>query len=386
MKISCTQENLNQGLFVVSHIASKNTALQILNNVLIQASENTIKLSATNLEIGVSCIVRGKVEEEGDFTVQSRLLADYVGLLPKERVDLSIAKNSDPKESKDQVLGVSCKNNSTKVKGHPATDFPLIPQIDKKNVYALDYQDFHQAVSQTIFAVSTSETRPEINGVLFNFADGKLTLAATDSYRLAEKSVALGKKSTSVPQKVIVPTRTLQELQRILGSFKDPAAISDINEVEIYLAENQILFVLGNIELISRLVEGQYPDYQQIIPQQQNTTATLNVSEFINATKTTSLFTRSGIYDVSLEFLPDKKETVVSSANNQLGENISRMSGEVSGDSNSIVINYRYLLDGLQNINTEQAEVSLIDSNSPCVLKPAKKDADYLYIIMPIKQ
>ncbi|MFA6255250.1 MAG: DNA polymerase III subunit beta [Patescibacteria group bacterium] len=384
MKISCTQENLNQGLFVVSHIASKNTALPILNNVLIQAQENTIKLSATNLEIGVSCIIRGKVEEEGDFTIHSRLLADYVGLLPKERVDLVVAK--EIKEGQDQSLSLRCKNNSTKIKGQPATDFPLIPQINKKNPYVLSSQKLRQAINQVIFAVSISETRPEINGVLFNFVGNSLVLAATDSYRLAEKSVSLAKKSSSIPQRVIVPTRTLQELQRILGSFKDPAAISEIEEVEIYLAENQILFILGNIELISRLVEGQYPDYQQIIPQQSNTKATLSVSEFIAATKTTSLFTRSGIYDVSLEVNPEKKEVTISSANNQLGENISRLGGELSGDNNSIVINYRYLLDGLQNISTEQVEVSVIDSSSPCVLKPAGKGSDYLYIIMPIKQ
>jgi len=382
MKISCTQENLNQGLFVVSHIAAKNTALPILNNVLIQAQENTIKLSSTNLEIGVSCIIRGKVEKEGDFTVQSRLLADYVGLLPKEKVDLSVGK--DNQEEQNQVLAVSCKNNATKIKGQPAADFPLIPQIDRTNSYILSSQNLRLAVSQVVFAVSINETRPEINGILFNFTDNKLTLAATDSYRLAEKSVDLKKGGNA--QQVIVPTRTLQELQRILGSFKDPAAISEIEEVEIYLADNQILFVLGDIELISRLVEGQYPDYRQIIPQQSNTKITLNVSEFINATKTTSLFTRSGIYDVNLEVFPDKKETTISSANNQLGENTSRLTGEASGDSNSIVVNYRYLLDGLQNIETDQVEVSVIDSNNPCVLKPVSKDSDYLYIIMPIKQ
>ena len=244
MKISCTQENLNQGLFVVSHIASKNTALPILNNILIQAKEGAIALSSTNLEIGVSCVIRGKVESEGEFTIQSRLLADYISLLPKERVDLKTDDNS-------QVLEVVCKNNSTKIKGQPAVDFPLIPQIDHKNPYVLGSQDLRQAISQVIFAVSVSETRPEINGVLFNFNGDKLILAATDSYRLAEKTVNLNKKSSSVPQKIIIPTRTLQELQRILGSFKDPASISEIEEVEIYLAENQILFVLGNIELIS---------------------------------------------------------------------------------------------------------------------------------------
>lgn len=385
MKIFCTQENLNQGLFVVSHIASKNTALPILNNILIQSKDKAIKLSATNLEIGVSCIIRGKIEQEGEFTVQSKLLADYVSLLPKDQVDLLVIDNQN-KEAQNQLLEVKCKNHQTKIKGQPATDFPLIPQIERNNPYILNYQKFHQAVGQVVFAVSVSETRPEINGVLFNFIDGKLTLAATDSYRLTEKSVNLEKGSVSVPQRVIIPTRTLQEIQRILGSFKDPAAISDIENIEIYLAENQILFVFGDIELISRLVEGQYPDYRQIIPQQSNTKVTLPVSEFIKATKTTSLFTRSGIYDVNLEFLPDKKEVVISSANNQLGENVSKLSSEISGENNNIVVNFRYLLDGLQNINSDQVEVSVIDSSSPCVLKPVGKESDYLYIIMPIKQ
>ncbi len=379
MKISCTQENLNQGLFVVSHIASKNTALPILNNILLQAKDGSITLLSTNLEIGVSCVIRGKVEEEGDFTTQSRLLADYISLLPRDRIDLKTDNDS-------QALEVICKNNTTKIKGQPAVDFPLIPQIDRKTPYILNSQDLRQAISQVIFAVSVSETRPEINGVMLNFSGSKLVLAATDSYRLAEKSLNLTKKSNSAPQKIIVPAKTLQELQRILASFKDPAAISEIETVEIYLAENQILFVLGNIELISRLVEGQYPDYQQIIPQSFNTTLILSAPEFIKATKTTSLFTRSGIYDVSIEATPTKKEVVISSANNQLGENSSRLGGELTGDSNRIVVNYRYLLDGLQNLNTEQVQINLIDGNSPCVLKPVNKTSDYLYIIMPIKQ
>ncbi len=383
MKISCTQENLNQGLFVVSHIASKNTALPILNNVLIQATENTIKLSATNLEIGVTCLIRGKVEKEGDFTVQSRLLADYVGLLPKERIDLEVIKD---KETAGEVLNVVCKNHATKINGQAAADFPLIPQLEKKNMYLVDCQQLRQAISQVIFSVSLSESRPEINGVLFNFSGGKLTLAATDSYRLAEKTVGLDKKSKGPDSRVIVPARTLQELQRILGSFKDPAAISEIKEIKIYLSENQILFELDSIELISRLVEGQYPDYGQIIPQQFNTKAIININEFTKAVKTTSLFARSGIFDVNLEVNAGKKETIVSSTNNQLGENISRIETEVTGSNNKIVVNFRYLLDGLQNLDAESAEINIIDSASPCVLKPAGQESNYLYIIMPIKQ
>ena len=384
MKISCTQENLNQGLFVVSHLATKSTALPILNNILFQVKDNIIKLSATNLEIGISCEIRGKVEQEGEFTVQSRLLADYISLLPKDRVDLLAP--SDVKDGQDQILEVKCKNHATKIKGQPAVDFPLIPQIEQVNPYLVDSENFRQAINQVIFAVSNSETRPEINGVSFNFGGGKLVIAATDSYRLAEKSLELDSKSQSMEKNIIVPVKTLQELQRILGGLKDPVAISDTENIKIYLSENQILFVLGNVELISRLVEGQYPDYRQIIPQQTKTKVILEVAEFVKATKTTSLFARSGIYDVNLEFMPDKKEVVVSSTNTQLGESISRLSTDIEGNSNSIVVNYRYLLDGLQNIDSDQVEVDIIDGNNPCVLKPVSKNSDYLYIIMPIKQ
>ena len=382
MKISCTQENLNQGLFVVSHLATKNTALPVLNNILFQALGNTIKLSATNLEIGVTCVIRGKIEKEGDLTIQSKLFADYVALLPKERVDLETIST----QNGEQILSIKCKNHATKIKGQAASDFPLIPQLSKNNPYVIDYQTLRQAISQVVFAVSVSESRPEINGVLFYFNKDHLTLGATDSYRLAEKSVGLDKKSNAAEKKVIVPTRTLQELQRILGSFKDPAAISELETVEIYLAENQILFNLNSIELVSRLVEGQYPDYQQIIPQTFNTTAVLNVTELVNATKATSLFARSGIYDVSLEFFADKKGITVSSTNGQLGENTSQLAGEVSGENNNIVVNYRYLLDGLQNIETDEVVINIIDSSSPCLIKPSQKKPDYLYIIMPIKQ
>ena len=180
MKISCTQENLNQGLFVVSHLVSKNVTLPILNNILFKVDDNSIKLLATNLEIGVSCEIRGKVEQPGEFTVQSRLLADFIGLLPKTQVDLLASGAADA----DQVLVVKTKNHTTKIKGQPATDFPVIPQIDKKNPYQVDAAVFHKALNQVLFAVSVSETRPEINGVFFNLSKGVLTLVATDTYPL----------------------------------------------------------------------------------------------------------------------------------------------------------------------------------------------------------
>lgn len=381
MKISCTQENLNQGLFVVSHVASKNTSLPILNNILIKADKGDIKLLATNLEIGISCSVRGKIEEPGEFTVQSRLLADYVNLLPKDQVDLESPKD----ESTNQILKVKSKKSSTKINGQNAADFPLIPQVDKDNLYVIKASDLKQAISQVIFSVSTSETRPEINGVFFSFNKGKVVMAATDSYRLAEKEVQLDKRSSGGENNVIIPTRTLQELQRILGSFKDPAAISDMEDIDIYLSNNQILFSFGGIELTSRLIEGKYPDYRQIIPQNSSTKISLNTQDLVSAVKKASLFARSGIYDISIDFSVKDKKIVVSSVNNQLGENTSEIESDISGEDNNIVVNFRYLLDGLQNINNDQISLEVIDSSSPCTIKPVK-DSGYLYIVMPIKQ
>lgn len=379
MKLSCTQENLNQGLSIVSHIASKSTSLPILNNILIKTEGGVIKLMSTNLEIGVSCVIRGKVEIEGSFTAQSRLLADYVNLLPKKKVDLEVLQE----EGKEGTLNIKCENYSTKIKGTSANDFPLIPEIERKDPYTCQAADLRQAISQTIFAVAVSETRPEISGVLLAIKGDNLTFAATDSYRLAEKTIKV-KSQSGKSQNVIVPARTLQEILRILTSFKDPAAIENIEKVEIYLTENQILFVIDNVELISRLVEGQYPDYKQIIPTNYKTKASLDRQELIKATKTASLFTRSGIYDVNVDFAVANKKLVVSSTNNQLGENVSELDAKLEGEENNIVVNYKYLLDGLSVVESEEIDLEMNDSSNPCVLK--SKDKDYIYIIMPIKQ
>lgn len=376
MKLSCTQENLNQGVFIVSHIANKNTNLPILSNILLQAKEGNLKLSATNLEIGVSCNIRGKVERGGDFTVQSKIFADYINLLPKEKVDL---------ELKDQDLDIHCNNYQTKIKGVSAVDFPLIPEIKKDNPIICNIGDLKQALGQVAFAVSNSNTRPEISGVYFKINNEELILAATDSYRLAEKKIKL-KQGINTENSIIVPARTIQELLRILGGLKrSEEEINEDETIEIYLGENQILFIYDNVELISRLIEGQYPDYSQIIPKEFKTNALIGISDLSNAVKSASLFARSGIYDVTFKFQPEVKQVEVSSINNQLGENKTVIISNITGNENNIVLNYRYLLDGLSNLGSEEAKISLIDSESPCLISPTNDDS-YLYIIMPIKQ
>lgn len=386
MKITCTQENLNQGLNIVSHIATKNTTLPILNNVLVKAEKGVINLITTNLEIGINYQLRGKVVKEGSYTINSKLINDYVNLLANQNFDL---------ELKNDQLNIKTEKQEANIKGNSPEEFPLIPQVDKKNPYICKINQLLKAFSQILFAVSVAETRPEISGVYFNFNEGTLTLAATDSYRLAERQVPLLEKSKQAKE-VIIPAKTTQELYRILSNYSNGLDLEDNNEankIEIYFEDNQVLFVFDNVEIVSRIIEGQYPNYKQIIPTTYKTKAIVEVNDLIKAAKTAALFSRTGIFDINLELTT--KGLRVSSTNNQLGENNSEVESTVEGDENKIIINYRYLLDGLQNMDSTQVIFEMNDPANPCVLKPAESlpegkepiaGQDYLYIIMPIKQ
>ena len=383
MKFSCTQENLNQGLSIVSHIASRNINLPILGNVLIKGDENVLRFMSTNLEIAIKCVVRGKLEEKGEFTVPSKLFSDYVSLLPKDRVDVGLEGNT---------LSVACGAYKTRLNGMLASEFPLIPSIESQQKFTVKVSDLRRAIGQVLFAVAPNESRPEISGVLFKFVpkDGtiELILAATDSYRLAEKTITTGSGSSTISDSVfvIVPSRTVSELIRILAVFKD--GIDSPEELEIHIGENQILFSYNNVELISRTIEGKYPDYRQLIPERFETEVTLGKEDLARAVKTTSLFSRSGLNDIHLKFSPPSG-VALNAVNSQTGEHAVVLDGTVSGKENDITVNFKYFLDGVNNVESEDVVVQLIDGMSPCLIRPKKSDTgsgEYLYIVMPIRQ
>lgn len=375
IKIFSLQENLKQGLALVSHVAGKNINLPILNNVLIKAEAGNIRLVATNLEIGIISTVRGKIEAEGSFTVNSKIISDCIGLLPNKKVGLN---------QKDNDLLVDCENYQAKIKGQSAEEFPLIPEVDRKNYFSAPAEAVKNAISQVIFATPLSETRLELSGVLFVFSGETLTLAATDSYRLAEKKIQI-KSNGQEEKRIIVPAKTLQELLRVLSVNLDDDVEGNKQEIKFYISDNQILFTYGSTELVSRLIEGQYPDYQQIIPAGSKTKVMIDRQELIRAVKMASLFSKTGINDVNLDFPLDKNQAVVSSVSGQTGENITSLEAKVTGGENSIVVNYRYLLEGLSNIEKETVKIEVTDGNTPCLIRP-EQDESYLYIIMPIKQ
>ena len=375
MKFLSVKNNFKKGLFLVSHIAGKNVNLPILNNVMIKIENKDIKLITTDLEIGVVHHLRGKIEKEGVYTVNSKMIADYINILPDKKIEI---------EQKENELKIQCENYKTKIKGQSAEDFPLIPQVEKKNGYKTNIKNLKKALSQVVFATSSAETRIELTGVLFILNQDELILASTDSYRLAEKKIKLQTENKE-ETRVIVPAKTVQELLRVLTGLSEEEEMEKEEEISFYLSENQILFTTQNTELVSRLIEGQYPDYKQIIPEKSQTKAKINKNELTRAVKTSSLFSKTGINDINLDFPEGKNQVVVSSVSGQTGENLVEIDSQVSGKDNRIVVNYQYLLDGLKIIEHEEVEIEVIDNNTPCIIKPTK-EKDYLYIIMPIKQ
>lgn len=389
MKISTLKENLKEGLYLVNHIAGKNQNLPILNNIMMDAREGGIKLITTNLEIGIVHTIRGKIEEEGVYTVNSKVVSDYINLLPNKQINL---------ETQEDSLTVQCENYKTKIKGESAEDFPLIPTVDQNFGFSVDITEFKKALSKVVFAVASSESRLELSGVVFVFGGGKLTMAATDSYRLAEKEINIktinsdeinseqSDPASEEQQKIIIPSRTLQELIRVLSGLKDNGSMEEEGEeLKFFISENQILFIIKNTELVSKLIEGQYPDYKQIIPAESKTSATVNRDELVRAVKTSSLFSKAGVNDVNLDLPKGENKIVVSSTSGETGENVVDIEAETQGEDNGIIVNYSYLLDGLNHINEEEVKIEVIDNNTPCIVKPVE-EKDYLYIIMPIKQ
>jgi DNA polymerase-3 subunit beta len=374
MRLICLQENLKKGLNIVGHVTSKNINLPILNNILIRTKEGNIELVSTNLEIGVIHQLRGKTEDEGQFTVDSKLITEYVNLLNgHEKVNL---------EEKDGELKLECGSYKTKIKGESAKEFPLIPVIPKKAFISCQINDLKRALTSVVFAVSNSENRVELTGVLFSFSKNKLSLVATDSYRLAECEIIAAATEIINDIKVIVPSKTAQEFLRILNSV-DMSALESEAEVKIYIAENQILFTVDSVDLISRLINGHYPDYKQIIPTHSQTEVLVERPELLRAVKASALFSKTGINDVTLKF--SKNKIIVSAFSGASGESQAEVEATITGGENEITINYRYLVDGLNNINGDLVRIGILNSNTPCVLK-AEKDDGYLYIIMPIRQ
>jgi DNA polymerase-3 subunit beta len=367
MYLICLQENLKQALNITEKIIGRNLTLPILNNLLLSIEKNKLKVSSTNLEIGINSWVSSKIQEKGSITVPARILTDFVNNLPNEKVELRV---------KDKQLEIKCKKFKAVLKGLPADDFPIIPKIKDNPLIKIKSNLLKDGFTQVVEMASLSESRPEISGIYMRFDKNLIKLAATDSFRLAEKYLEINSNNKNLKgQSIIIPQRTIQEVNRILGEEEV--------EVEIILSGNQVLFDLGYAQVISRLIEGQYPDYQQIIPDNFQTQVVVNRGELINNIKVASLFSGK-INDVKISINPKKSFLEILSKDVDIGENKSKIEAEIEGKNQEIIFNHRYLLDGLNNIFSDKVVLGLNDSAKPVVVRPVG-DISYTYVIMPIK-
>lgn len=373
MKFICTKENINKVLSLVSPLASKQGHLPILMNILIVVSESKVELVATNLEMAIRANLRAKIDKTGSFTVPAKTLADYINLLSEDQVEISLEENE---------LLVSSGSSSTKIKGAPADEFPVVPEVEEKNSYVVSVGDFRDAMSKTVVAVAKNEIRPELSGVYMGFFNDKykgLTLAATDSYRLAESKIEVVQGEEKFES--IVPARTVFEIIRLLSLTKDGEQESI---VRLWLSENQIAVRYDGFEMTSRLIDGTYPDYSQIIPNEFKTLAIFPSDIMIKKIKAAGLFTTTGVNAVSFDINAKIGTVAVSSTSTQTGEHNSEVDAEISGEENSILLNHRYVLDGLQHLDGDVL-FSINSGDAPCMLQE-KGNENYLYIVMPIRQ
>jgi len=374
MKLTCTRENLLNTLSLVANLASKSVNLPILSNVLIKADEQKVEIIATNLELAIVANLRAKVEVAGSFTVPAKTLTEFIGLLSDEKVEIEQIENE---------IIISCGKSSTKIKGMPSDEYPVIPQNGEGQGFLIAAEDFRKGLNQVNLAAARNDIRPELSGILFSFNQDNnklLIIAATDSYRLAEKKIKLIQGNENF--RVIVPGRTAHEISHILSSANELEAEKN---ARIIVSENQITVNYNNVQMISRLVEGNYPDYTQIIPTNFKTEAKFSASKMSKEIKAASLFTTVGVNAVSLEFDTSAGSIKISSNSTQTGEYKSEIEVAAKGENNSILLNHRYLFDGLNNISSDEGVLKIVHSDNPCVLSGVNDDS-YLYIIMPIRQ
>lgn len=367
MKLSCTQENLNKGLSLVGRMISSRTALPILSHILIKTDKGRLKLSATDLEIGVNAWVGSKVEKEGTITVPGRLISDFVATCDDKTINLNAEK---------QDLVLKSEKYQAKIKGTNAEEFPLIPEVKEENILEVSALDFREAVSQVIIASAVDESRPVLAGVLLKVLKNKVKLVATDSYRLAEKTLTL-EKPVNFSKDVIIPAKTMNELVRILTTVS-------ADKIKIAIAENQIQFTVDDtVEIVSRLIEGNYPNYEQIIPDKNATQVEIEKSQFVNIIKMASLFARESANNIQIKISTKGKLKVVAAAS-QVGENVSEMNVNVDGEQAEISFNAKFVLDVLSIIADNKIYLELSGKLNPGVVRPVGSK-DYLYLIMPLR-
>ena len=362
MKLQVTQENLAKALNTVARVANTRNTLPILSNVLLKNVKNRLSIAATNLDIAITHFMGGKIEREGAITVPARLMQDFVTNLPDGVLKL---------ELNDNKLHITADQYNSTINGIAADEFPVMPAITEGTNLKIPAKNFKKALSQVVFAASSDDARPVLTGVYFHSYGGEVVVAATDSYRLAEMKA--GKNKTSF--NFLVPATAASDLLRIIGDGD--------KEIAITHDDQQVLFQVGDVTLVARLIEGNYPDYRKLIPSKFATTARLKRADFINIAKVSSLFARESAGSITVKVDKTGKSVSINAVASQLGENTAKAIATVTG-SGEVTLNSRYLIEALNAFAVDEVEFCFNGKLEPCILR-SSGDPNYLHLIMPLR-
>lgn len=362
MKLQVTQENLNRALSSVARVADTHGTLPILANVLIKADKNRLSVSATNLDIAITHFVGAKIEKEGVITVPANLIASFISSLPQGVISLSL---------EDNKLKITTNQYQSVINGIAADDFPVMPAIENGSNFTIDAHGLKKALQQVVFAAASNDSRPVLTGVYIHAKAGQLFMASTDSSRLAEKMI--GKTSQDI--KLLVPATAMNDMLRILDD--------EIDSVNVTKDDQQALFKFGDTELVSRLIDSTYPDYQALIPTKQLVKSILKRSDLLNIVKVSSLFARETAGSITIEVSENDQTVAIKSLASQLGENNASATAKVTG-SGSVTLNSKFLIDAINAFNGDNIEFSFNSKIEPILLSDTK-NPEYRHVIMPLK-
>lgn len=373
MKVSVLQENLMRGISIVNRAVATRSTLPVLGNILLATEGGRLKLAATNLEIGITHWAGAQVQSEGAITVPARQLADYVNALPPDRVEMEL-------NLKTQTLHLKCARYDANIKGVDASEFPIIPTIGDNNKILVEPDILKELIAQATFSAAQDDSRPVLTGILAKFDKDVVTFASADGFRLSVRSAALDTK-LAAPVSVIIPAKALQDVARVIGDQEAP--------VEIAITDNrsQVLFHLENTDIVSQLIDGNFPDFNQIVPKTYSTRTIMNTQELQNAVKAASVFAREASNIVRLNISSGNDmgggKVIVAAQSAETGDNVGEIDATVDGEPIEIAFNARFLSDVLGVLNSAQVALETVSAAAPGVVKPVGRD-DFTHVIMPM--
>ncbi len=373
MKVSCLQENLAKGLAIVGRAVATRSTLPVLGNILLATDNGRLKLAATNLEIGITHWIGAKVETDGAITVPARQLTDYVNSLPPDRIDIEL-------NVRTQTLHLKCARYDANIKGVDASEFPIIPTIGDGKKITVEPDVLREMIEQATFAAATDDSRPVLTGVFAKFDQNTVTLAAADGFRLSVRKAVLS-STLDAPLNVIIPAKALTEVSRITGDQEEPIQISITDN------RSQILFHLASTDVVSQLIDGNFPDYNQIVPKSFATRTVMNTSELQSAVRAAAVFAREASNIVRLNIAPTSEmgagKVVIAATSAETGDNVGEIDAQVNGDPIEIAFNARFLGDVLNVLHAPQVMLETMNAGSPGVIKPVGRD-DFIHVVMPM--